>query len=152
MLGAGNQALAQEKKKSTEEVKIQTSAVCGMCKERIEHDLAFEKGVKSVSLDNDTKIVTVGYNPENEPGQNPAAISKIGYDADDVKADPVAYAKLPGCCKKGNKSHSFCLGFADFAVMTVKLWRYAMLLAVLTIVFNIAEGVVSIWFGVLMIC
>jgi divalent metal cation (Fe/Co/Zn/Cd) transporter len=32
--------------------------------------------------------------------------------------------------------------------MTAKLWRYAMLLAVLTIVFNIVEGLVSIWFGV----
>jgi divalent metal cation (Fe/Co/Zn/Cd) transporter len=32
--------------------------------------------------------------------------------------------------------------------MNVKLWQNAMLLAILTIVFNIAEGVVSIWFGV----
>lgn len=32
--------------------------------------------------------------------------------------------------------------------MTAKLWQYAMLFAVLTIVFNIAEGLVSIWFGV----
>jgi divalent metal cation (Fe/Co/Zn/Cd) transporter len=32
--------------------------------------------------------------------------------------------------------------------MTAKLWRYAMLFAVLTIVFNIVEGLVSIWFGV----
>ncbi len=32
--------------------------------------------------------------------------------------------------------------------MKVKLWQNAMLLAILTIVFNIAEGVVSIWFGV----
>jgi divalent metal cation (Fe/Co/Zn/Cd) transporter len=32
--------------------------------------------------------------------------------------------------------------------MTDKLWRNAMLFAVLTIVFNIAEGLVSIWFGI----
>jgi divalent metal cation (Fe/Co/Zn/Cd) transporter len=32
--------------------------------------------------------------------------------------------------------------------MTAKLWQYAMLFAILTIVFNIAEGLVSIWFGV----
>jgi divalent metal cation (Fe/Co/Zn/Cd) transporter len=32
--------------------------------------------------------------------------------------------------------------------MTGKLWQNAMLLAILTIVFNIAEGLVSIWFGV----
>jgi copper chaperone CopZ len=103
LFGAGNQLMAQEVKKSSDEVKIQTSAVCGMCKDRIEHDLSFEKGVKSVSLDKDTKIVTVGYNPEKtNPDKIRLAISKIGYDADDVKADPEAYAKLPGCCKKSN--------------------------------------------------
>jgi divalent metal cation (Fe/Co/Zn/Cd) transporter len=32
--------------------------------------------------------------------------------------------------------------------MTAKLWQYAMLFAILTILFNIAEGLVSIWFGV----
>jgi hypothetical protein len=28
------------------------------------------------------------------------AISKVGYDADDVTADPKAYSKLDACCKK----------------------------------------------------
>jgi len=28
-----------------------------------------------------------------------AAISKLGFDADNVKADPTAYEKLDGCCK-----------------------------------------------------
>ena len=32
--------------------------------------------------------------------------------------------------------------------MTEKLWQYAMFFAIITIVFNIAEGLVSIWFGV----
>jgi divalent metal cation (Fe/Co/Zn/Cd) transporter len=32
--------------------------------------------------------------------------------------------------------------------MSAKLWQYAMLFAVLTIVFNVAEGLVSVWFGV----
>lgn len=106
LLGAGNQTIAQDKKKNSEEVKIQTSAVCGMCKDRIEHDLAFEKGIKSVSLDNETKIVTVGYSPKKtNPDNIRLAISKIGYDADNVPADPIAYEKLPMCCKKSNKSH-----------------------------------------------
>ena len=29
------------------------------------------------------------------------AITKIGYDADELKADEKAYNKLPGCCQKG---------------------------------------------------
>ena len=101
LTGAGNQSMAQEKKKGSEEIKIQTSAVCGMCKDRIETNLSSEKGVKSVSLDTETKIVTVGYNPEKtNPESIRLAISKIGYDADNIKADPVAYEKLPVCCKK----------------------------------------------------
>jgi periplasmic mercuric ion binding protein len=45
------------------EIKIKTSAVCGMCKDRIEQGLAFEKGIKDVTLDVETKIATVKYNP-----------------------------------------------------------------------------------------
>src|SRR4030095_16469775 len=83
------------------EVKIQTSAVCEMCKETIEHDLLFEKGVKKVSLDLDTKVVTVVYNSKKTDEEKiRIAITKIGYDADTLPADSTAYAKLPDCCKK----------------------------------------------------
>ena len=103
LIGAGNQSMAQDIKNSSDEVKIKTSAVCGMCKDRIETSLSTEKGVKSVSVDTDTKIATVSYNPEKtDPSKICTAISKIGYDADNVKADPEAYAKLPGCCKKSD--------------------------------------------------
>ena len=101
-----NQGFAQEKTKNYKEVNIQTSAVCGMCKERIETNMSFEKGVKKVELDSDTKIVTIGYDPrKTDADKLRTAISKIGYDADDVKADPVAYEKLPACCKKDHASH-----------------------------------------------
>jgi periplasmic mercuric ion binding protein len=99
-------SFSQEKGKKTEEIVIKTSAVCGMCKDRIEHDLSFEKGVKSVSLDLETKEVTVKYDPnKTDPDKIRKAISKIGYDADDVTADPVAYEKLPKCCKKDAAPH-----------------------------------------------
>jgi periplasmic mercuric ion binding protein len=104
-----NPVSVQEKikaKKNYEEVQIQTSAVCGMCKERIETNIAYEKGVKKVELNNDTKIVTIGFDPrKNNPDQLRTALSKLGYDADNVKADPTAYEKLPSCCKKGNSKH-----------------------------------------------
>lgn len=99
-------ARAQEKKKNYEEVQIRTTAVCGMCEERIETNIAFEKGVKKVELDDKTKIVTIGFDPrKTDAGKLRTAISKLGYDADDVAADPVAYEKLPACCKKGNPHH-----------------------------------------------
>jgi periplasmic mercuric ion binding protein len=101
-----NSAVAQEKKKNYEEVQIQTSAVCGMCEERIETNIAYEKGVKKVELNDATKIVTIGFDPRKTNADSlRTAISKLGYDADDVAADPVAHDKLPACCQKGSKPH-----------------------------------------------
>jgi periplasmic mercuric ion binding protein len=95
---------SQDKKNA--EIKIKTSAVCGMCKDRIEQGLAFEKGIKDVSLDVETKIATVKYNPSKiTPDEIRKAISKLGYDADDVLADKTAYDKLPKCCKKDAPEH-----------------------------------------------
>jgi len=88
--------------KEVKEIKIKTSSQCNECKERIEKNMAFEKGVKFVELDVETKIVTIKYREDKtSPEQLRKAISKIGYDADDVEADPVAYEKLPRCCQKG---------------------------------------------------
>jgi len=95
---------SQEKKNDS--IKILTSAVCGQCKERIETGMAFEKGVKDITLDLETKIVTIHFNPnKTTPDQLRRGISKLGYDADSVPADPVAYKKLPACCKKGAVKH-----------------------------------------------
>lgn len=88
--------------KSVVEVEFQTSAQCDDCKERIEKNMAFEKGVKYVNLDLETKKVTIKYKVgKTDETKLKTAISKIGYDADDVEADPKAYAKLPACCQKG---------------------------------------------------
>ena len=82
-------------------VKIQTSAQCGMCKDRIEETLAFEKGVKKSELDLETKIVTVYYkSSKTNPNKIRTVLTKVGYDADDMPADQKAYQKLPACCKK----------------------------------------------------
>jgi len=97
---------AQALKKNEKEVKITTSAICGMCKTRIEEGLAFEKGIKNVTLDLTTKVVTVVYdiNKTNEPAIL-KALNNLGYDANDTKANPEAYAKLPSCCKKQEGQH-----------------------------------------------
>ena len=97
-------ALAQEKK--VEKVSILTSAVCGDCKVRIENGLAYTKGIKDVNLDLETKVATVKYSTSRTSvDEIRKAISKLGYDADDVPADSVAYSKLPACCKKDAKPH-----------------------------------------------
>jgi copper chaperone CopZ len=99
-------AQEQEKEKKVETIEIKTSVVCGMCKDRVEHDLAYEKGVKFVEVDLETKMVTVEYKTsKTNPDKIRKAISKIGYDADGVVADEVAYEKLPACCKKDAPPH-----------------------------------------------
>ena len=94
----------QQKKSDT--IAIKTSAVCGQCKDRIEGTLAYEKGVKSSSLDVETKVLTIIYNPsKTSPEQLRKTISKIGYDADSIPANLAAYNKLPACCKKDAPKH-----------------------------------------------
>lgn len=84
------------------ELKVKTSAVCDMCKETMEKHMAFEKGVKKSNLDVDSKILTITYNPtKTTPEKLRIAVTKSGYDADDLPADPKAYKKLDACCKKG---------------------------------------------------
>lgn len=93
---------AEEKDK---EVKIKTSAICEMCKERIERNLSFEKGVKEAVLDVESKVVTVKYNPKKtDVSKIKANITKTGYDADELTANAEGYNKLPSCCKKGSES------------------------------------------------
>jgi len=94
---------SQEKKQV--EIKVKTSAICIQCKERIEQGMAYEKGVRDIVLDVDSKIATITYNPaKTTPVEIRNAISKLGYDADTIAADKDAYAKLPSCCKKNGKT------------------------------------------------
>jgi len=92
-------SFSQDKKSA--EIKIKTSAICGQCKDRIEKGMSYEKGIKDIVLDVDTKSATVTYNPaKTTPADIRKAISRLGYDADEIPADKVAYGKLPSCCKK----------------------------------------------------
>ncbi len=87
-------------------VQFKTSAVCDMCKARIEKSLAYEKGVQSAVLDVPTQVVTVTYKADKTtPAALRTAVQKTGYDADDLSADARAYNRLPDCCKKTNAVH-----------------------------------------------
>lgn len=105
-LFAQQETSVENKDKDIEVVEIQTSAICGMCKKKLEHDIAFEKGVKFVELDDETKILTVKYKKgKNSKEKIKKAITKAGYDADEMIANPKAYAALPDCCKKDVAPH-----------------------------------------------
>lgn len=105
LMAIGFLAMAQQKPIETAEgnkVVIKTSAICEMCKEAIEYDLAFEKGIKSAELNLETKEVTVVYNAKKTSDEViRKRITMVGYHADTLKRDPIAYNKLPFCCKDG---------------------------------------------------
>jgi periplasmic mercuric ion binding protein len=89
---------SQQAKKQT--IIIQTSAQCGECKERIEGALNYTKGVRFAELDLENKKVTVQFlTKKTSAEQIKSLIAKIGYDADDVKADISDVQKLPKCCQ-----------------------------------------------------
>lgn len=93
-------------KKKVDVIQIKTSLMCKMCKERITNGLIYEKGIKDVTIDIPSKIVTVKYNTkQTTPDQIRTKISKMGYDADQVPGDAKAYEKLPACCKKDGATH-----------------------------------------------
>lgn len=82
-------------------VTFKSSVNCDMCKNKIEKDLPLTKGVKSVNVDVKKKEIKVVYNPEKTTvAKLKTAISKIGYDADEVMANQKAHDHLPNCCQK----------------------------------------------------
>ncbi|MFY8159783.1 MAG: heavy-metal-associated domain-containing protein [Candidatus Kapaibacteriota bacterium] len=80
--------------------KIYTTAECGKCKKAIEKAINRLDGIKSAVLDVDSRMFTVKFkNDEIDLAKIKTVINKAGYDADETKAEPKAYDKLPECCK-----------------------------------------------------
>jgi copper chaperone CopZ len=90
-----------------ETITIKTSIFCDHCMEcddcgfNIDTHIRKLKGVRKVTIKPEEKSVEVTFRSDKTtPEEIRIALSKAGFDADDVKADPEAYAKLDGCCKK----------------------------------------------------
>lgn len=98
-------ASAQDKK-TVQTAVIKTAIYCDHCKACETcgpqfNKLLKQKGVQMVTLDEKAMTLKVTYNSKKtDLATIKKAISKLGYDADDVKADKDAYAALDGCCKK----------------------------------------------------
>tara|TARA_S200000501_G_scaffold160645_1_gene151505 strand:+ start:30836 stop:31165 length:330 start_codon:yes stop_codon:yes gene_type:complete len=75
---------------------------CGMCQKNIESGLKSVPGVSKVTVNLDSKTTSVTYDAQKADIKNiENSISKSGYQANNVKADPVTYESLPDCCKIG---------------------------------------------------
>lgn len=88
-----------------ETVVIHTNSECGMCKDRIEKDLNYRKGIVFAELEVATKELTVKYNKQKITlDEIRTIIAEMGYDADNVSANPTAQSELPACCQPGGMS------------------------------------------------
>ena len=77
---------------------------CNSCENRIKNGLKFEKGVKDIKTDLETKTVTIEYDADKTNVENlVAAFAKIDYKATEAGKGAAAAAgekKMGGCCKK----------------------------------------------------
>lgn len=80
---------------------IKSPVWCEMCDATLQKGLKKLPAVQEVLVDLEKQEVTVKYDESKSSlDKIRRAISKLGYDADDVPADKTAYKKLPNCCKK----------------------------------------------------
>lgn len=96
-----------QKKDNIKTAVIKTMIYCDHCKQcetcgdKFNKDLYNEDGIKRVDIDSKAMTITVIYDSrKTDMDKIRLFISKLGYDADDIKADPAGVAKLDGCCKK----------------------------------------------------
>jgi len=103
-LGVSAQA-TKSVSKNEQTVTIQTNGVCQKCADRFKENVPYFKGVKSYTYDMKTAKLTIVYDSKKtNPDQLRQEISKLGYNADNVKADAAARAKLPACCRAEKSS------------------------------------------------
>ena len=96
IFGGNNSALAQTTK--TETFKVYGN--CEMCQDRIEGALKKKEGVLKKSWNDDTKILTVTFEPDKiSLTQIKQKIADEGYDTDEIHASDASYNNLPKCCQ-----------------------------------------------------
>lgn len=95
-------SLYAQKESSIKTTEIKTFICCEGCVGKIEHDLAYTKGVKDVKADLETNTVTVKYNSkQTTPETLCNELVAIGFDANGAKGSEKARAKMSGCCRGG---------------------------------------------------
>ncbi len=92
--------------KTIQKAVIKTSITCDHCKQcetcggLLETTLLKSKGIQMITLNEKEATIDVIYNSKKtDLSTIKTAISKLGYAADEVPADPKGYELLDGCCK-----------------------------------------------------
>lgn len=101
LIGMTGVSFAQQQKTQMVAVIKTPTVQCEECKGRIEKYMSHEEGIVKCVVDYKKKTTTVTYIRDRTNVENiKALIANVGYDADDVTAEPDAYKRLPTCCKK----------------------------------------------------
>ena len=88
ILAAFLSAASVSPKSEIRPVTFVTDIHCVKCVRKINDNLSFEKGVKDLKVDLDTKTVTFKYDPaKTTPERLAAAINKLGYKAETGAAE-----------------------------------------------------------------
>jgi copper chaperone CopZ len=107
VMGLTSSIYAQNSKSELQTVNFKASVHCQSCKDKIESGLAYEKGVKSSSVNLDTKIVTVVFNPKKTGVETiKAYLMKLGYTVEEVKGSCCGHDGAAGGCSGKSKEKS----------------------------------------------
>lgn len=99
-------ATGSAQQKAVQKAVIKTTITCDHCKAcetcggLLEKKLLKTKGIQMITLNEQKATIEVIFNSKKT--DLPAirkATSDLGYDADEIKANPEGYQKLDGCCK-----------------------------------------------------
>lgn len=88
-------------RKAIQKAVIQTPGVqAEVCKTGIENFLKHEYGISTVKADYRRHTVTVTWYTDRTNIENiKTALANMGYDADDVTANPDSFKRLPASCR-----------------------------------------------------
>ena len=81
-------AIQAQKKDEIKEVTISATLHCKSCQKKVEREIAFEKGVKSVTTNLEEKTVTIKYDASKNTDEKLAeAVKKLGYEVKMLKPE-----------------------------------------------------------------
>lgn len=85
---------------------IKVLGECNMSKQRIENAVKSIEGIKSAYWDMNSKLLKIEYSifKKDIPDMIRKKLTALGHDTDKLKADDIAYQKLPVCCRYERQS------------------------------------------------
>ena len=82
-IGMANAQQPKKAEKKSVTVEFVTNLYCAGCAKKIENTIPYEKGVKEVKIDVDTKVVTVTYDPAKTNNETLVkAFAKVKIEAE----------------------------------------------------------------------